>query len=116
MESENFRIPRSVISGGGSFVSSDSYALNSTIGQAAAIGASSSLSFDQQAGFWFSILMIGDVNGDGRIDLSDLVLSLQLMAGIGGSDVLAQADVNGDGQIGLSEALYILGKLAGVRD
>jgi hypothetical protein len=97
-------------------VSSDTYTLNATIGQAAAMGVGASESYVLQVGFWFSILMIGDVNGDGRIDLSDLVLSLQLMAGMGGSEVLRQADVNGDGQIGLAEALYILGKLSGVRD
>ena len=59
--------------------------------------------------------MKGDVNGDGIIDLADLVLSLQLLAGMSASDVHRGADVNVDGQIGLAEAIFILGKAAGLR-
>jgi hypothetical protein len=59
---------------------------------------------------------IGDVNGDGVIDLADLVLSLQLLSGMGASGVNRGGDVNADGRIGLAKALYILGKAAGLRD
>ena len=59
--------------------------------------------------------MKGDINGDGRVDLADLVLSLQLLAGMSASDVHTGADVNTDGHIGLPEAIFILGKAAGLR-
>ena len=115
MESENYRVPRSVQSGGGAFMVSENYAAAATLGQASAMGPSSSAGYAVQAGFWFSVQMKGDVNGDGIIDLADLVLSLQLLAGMSASDVHRGADVNVDGQIGLAEAIFILGKAAGLR-
>jgi hypothetical protein len=60
--------------------------------------------------------MKGDLNGDGEVNLADLVLSLQLMVGMSIPDMRWGADVNRDGQIGLAEALYILGRMAGLRD
>lgn len=116
MESENYRISRSVQSGGGAFMSSRDYVMFSTLGQTSGIGASSSANYAVQAGFWFSVLMKGDVNGDGIINLADLVLSLQVLTGMAPSDLHRGADVNADGQIGLTEAIYILGKAAGLRD
>lgn len=50
----------------------------------------------------------GDINGDGAVDLSDLILSLKAAAGIGHRAVCVYGDVNGDGKIGLEEAVYIL--------
>ena len=94
---------------------SENYMAGATLGQASPIGPSSSENSAVQAGFWFSVLMKGDVNGDGVIDLADLVLSLQLVTGMTASDVHRGADVNRDGQIGLAEAMYILGKAAGLR-
>jgi hypothetical protein len=116
MESENYRIPRSVQSGGGSFMASENYAAGATLGQTSAIGLSLSAGYGVQAGFWISILTKGDVNGDGKVDLADLVLSLQVLTGMSASDVHRGADVNGDGHIGLAEAIFILGKAAGLRD
>jgi hypothetical protein len=116
MESENYRIPRSVQSGGGAFMVSEHYLAGATLGQASAIGPSASAGYAFHAGFWISILTKGDVNGDGEVDLADLVLSLRVLAGMSASGVHRGADVNGDGHIGLAEAIYILGKAAGLRD
>jgi hypothetical protein len=116
MESENYRIARSVQSGGGAFMVSETYVAGVTLGQASAIGPSASAGYALQAGFWISILAKGDVNGDGEVDLADLVLSLRVLAGMGTPDVHSGADVNGDGHIGLAEAIYILCKAAGLRD
>ena len=116
MESENYRIPRSVQSGGGAFMVSENYAAAATLGQASAIGLSSSARYGVQAGFWNFILMKGDVNGDGEVDLADLVLSLQVLTGMAPANLHRGADVDADGQIGLAEAIYILGKAAGLRD
>jgi hypothetical protein len=115
MESESYRITRSVLSGGGAFMGSENYNMDSTLGQASGTGISLSEHYAVQAGFWFSVLMRGDVNGDGVIDLADVVLSLQLLSGMSASDLHRGADVNADGRIGLAEAIFILGKAAGLR-
>ena len=115
MGSGNYRISRSVLSGGGGFMVSESYVIGSTLGQASGIGPSSSATYSVQAGFWISILMKGDLNGDREVDLADLVLSLQVLTGMSPAGLHRGADVDADGQIGLTEAIYILGKAAGLR-
>ena len=116
MESESYRIPRSVPSGGGSFIASENYEAVATLGQPSGIGRASSASYGVQGGFWNFILRKGDVNGDGKIDLADLVLCLQVQTGISVTDVHRGADMNGDGHIGLAEAIFILDKAAELRD
>jgi hypothetical protein len=54
----------------------------------------------------------GDVNGDGFLDLKDVILALKNTVRRTQSVVYVGADVNGDGKIGLAEALYDLRKLA----
>jgi len=51
--------------------------------------------------------LIGDLNGDNMVTLSDAILALQVSCGMSFS-VKAEADVNNDGKIGMSEAIYIL--------
>ena len=115
MGSENYLVLKPTQSAGGAFMASENYYTGSTLGQTSGIGPTSSSSYAVQAGFWFSVLMKGDVNGDGIIDLADLILSVQLLAGMSPSDVNKGADVNADGRIGLAEAVFILGKAAGLR-
>ena len=50
----------------------------------------------------------GDVNGNGSLDLGDLVLALQTVTGTPAGYVSLYADVNQDGKIGIQEAVYIL--------
>ncbi len=60
----------------------------------------------------------GDINGDGIVDFSDLILALKIMAGIDlAPDVTIQlqADVNNDGKIGMAEAIFIIQDIAGIR-
>jgi hypothetical protein len=56
----------------------------------------------------------GDVNGDGSIDLADVIAALRTVSGIN-QPVRTEADVNEDGKIGAEEAVYVLQKAAGVR-
>ena len=58
-------------------------------------------------------ISLGDVNGDGRIDLADAILALQVLAGLNPDGIHLSAD--GDGRIGLAEAIYILQDMAGLR-
>ena len=60
-----------------------------------------------------TLFLPGDVNGDKTVDLIDAVISLQELAGMVTSEVLADyptsgADVNGDGKLGLTEAIYVM--------
>ena len=58
----------------------------------------------------------GDVNGDGEIDLEDVVLALQTGAGqVVGVQLSLDADINQDGRIGIPEALFGLQWFSGIR-
>ncbi len=51
----------------------------------------------------------GDVNGDGRVSLSDAVLALKTICGMAAGDPLNSfTDVNNDEKLGLEEVIYIL--------
>ena len=52
MQSDNYRIPSTVISSGGTSMESANYQMTSTFGQSSAIGQSSSSSYIAYAGFW----------------------------------------------------------------
>lgn len=58
----------------------------------------------------------GDINGDGNIDLVDVITSLKALSGHSGMNVNKHADVNGDGKIGLKEAVYVFEIVSGMRD
>ena len=57
----------------------------------------------------------GDVNGDGEVDLADLVTILKVLTGATVSNPYVGADVNGDGKIGLHDAIYVLQVVAELR-
>ncbi|RLC13513.1 MAG: hypothetical protein DRI57_16050, partial [Deltaproteobacteria bacterium] len=50
----------------------------------------------------------GDVNGDGKVDIEDAILALQILAGIESETVYSDADVDVDGKIGIAELIFIL--------
>ncbi|MDA3787937.1 MAG: PKD domain-containing protein, partial [Desulfobacula sp.] len=53
------------------------------------------------------IVLLGDINNDGNVDILDTILALQVITLIDPpSDIYPEADVNDDGQIGLQEAIY----------
>jgi plastocyanin len=61
-------------------------------------------------------LLAGDVNGSGAVDLEDLYLVQEILAGRTPSQTIhTGADVNGDGNIGMEEALYILQRVSQIR-
>lgn len=61
-------------------------------------------------------IIVGDVDDNGAVGLSDAILALQVLAGMEQSSVVhKEADVNGDGKIGLEEAIYIFQKLSNLR-
>lgn len=113
MSSTNYRITSSIISGGGSAVSSTNYHLVSTLGQPSLIGSSSSTGYGIDSGFWYAMQLyaIGDVNGDGLVNLEDVIATLQVVTGQLPVTIIKEADTDGDGEIGLSEAFHILRKL-----
>ena len=68
------------------------------------------------AGLLETASAMGDINGDGRVGLRDVIMALQLQAGIKQSDnVQLAADVNKDGRLGIAEVIYGLQIVAGLR-
>jgi hypothetical protein len=59
--------------------------------------------------------LIGDINNSGQVDLADVILAIQISAGISSTDTDINADVNNDQKIGIVEAIYTLQKVAGLR-
>jgi len=59
----------------------------------------------------------GNVNNDTTVDLKDVILSIQVSAGLTPTSyVYKKCDINGDGKIGLEEAVYDLQVVAGLRE
>ena len=58
----------------------------------------------------------GDLNNDGKSDLADAIIAMQVMTNIAPAQTYSkEGDVNSDGKIGQPEAIYIMQKAAGVR-
>ena len=114
MSSTSYRISTSVISGGGGSMSSTNFHSASTLGQPSALGETSSLSYIAATGFWHTLLLriVGDTNGDGAVDLKDVITTLQVVTGQTPETIRKVADADGDGRIGLGEAIMILRKLS----
>jgi hypothetical protein len=67
-----------------------------------------------------SFTLTSDLNGDGKVDLADAIIALQVMAGMQPQGMrsnytTSNADVNGDVKVGMPELLYVLQKVAGAR-
>lgn len=56
----------------------------------------------------------GDVNGDGSVDLYDVILALQIASGLSPENITIRGDANNDSLIGLYEALSAARKAAGL--
>lgn len=75
-------------------------------------GAGNMLSFDVAT----ANRLLGDVDGSQQVDLTDTVLSLQVISGKKPSvSIQSAADVDGDGRIGTEEAIFSLQKVSGLR-
>ncbi len=57
----------------------------------------------------------GDINGDSKIDLTDAILALKILAEVKSANIELGADVDGDEKIGLHEAVYILQNVAEIK-
>ncbi|MCP4123312.1 MAG: hypothetical protein GY751_16285 [Bacteroidetes bacterium] len=68
--------------------------------------------------FQFEALVLkGDINGDGNINLADAILVLKLLSGLEQASVYNWGEmINEDGKIGMEEAIYILQVVIGIRD
>ena len=110
--SANYALNWSVVSGGGSEMTSASYAMQSTVGQIATETASEN--YQLEAGYWYRDAggvggepgVCGDLNRDGEVTAADAVIALEIAAGSRPFD--AAADVSGDGQVTSLDALMIL--------
>ncbi|UCG11919.1 MAG: hypothetical protein JSU72_15580 [Deltaproteobacteria bacterium] len=117
MESGTYRISTAVISGGGGAMSSQSYDMNSTLGQASAVGVSSSSTYANAAGFWQSSQAPSpgdcpcDVDGDGDVTALDALgcfeKSLSICPTHCGPCEQLCCDVTGDGECTAEDALEV---------
>jgi len=55
------------------------------------------------------------IDNNGKLDLADVILSLQIVSGKNPGDYFYIFDINEDGKIGIEEAIYILQIVAGSR-
>lgn len=111
MASSHYTITVNVLSNGGGAASSTSYESNTTLAQPSPIGNFHSANFSVYAGFWNCFAMnrlLGDITGDGNVDLEDAVTALKIVADIAVPEVRLGGDVNRDRRIGTTEAIYIL--------
>ena len=56
--------------------------------------------------------VVGDTNGDGLLDLADVITGLMVLVEMNPSYLSTIGDVNGDGKIGLYEILYGLEQIS----
>jgi hypothetical protein len=105
------QIKRCVISSGGTTGASANYKLVG-IAQQTAVSTGSSASYSLSSGFWQGLVpgfIHGDVNGDGLINLGDVVylISYQYKGGPPPKPLLA-GDVNCDGLVNLGDVVYLI--------
>ena len=66
--------------------------------------------------FYSDAPVLGDLNGDGALNLTDAIAGLQLITGKEpAGEFGSRAEVDGDDKIGMAEILYLLGSVAGSR-
>lgn len=60
--------------------------------------------------------MLGDVNGDGLVNLADAIVVLKIIAQTGQGEIVhTTGDVDGDGKAGVEDLIYILQKVSDAR-
>jgi hypothetical protein len=116
MQSNNYRIPTSVLSGGGGAMSSGDYQTNATLGQPSPTMdpafPPTSLNHALYPGFWYTVegeaidICECDLNGDGKCDMLDWLLfgedwgktDCGTPPGTGNPPNDCECDLNGDGK------------------
>ncbi len=101
------------IAGGGGTSTGSGFSLQGTIGQAEA-GEMSNATFSLAGGYWTSGASVdpatpcpADLNGDGEINVSDLLVLLSSW-GLCPVDEPCPADLNKDGEVNVSDLLQLL--------
>ncbi len=102
-----------VIASGGGTMASANFILDGTIGQTVA-GPSTSTSFNLNSGFWqdFSTgaeFLCGDVDDNGRVDITDAVFLVTYIFGGGPApDPLESGNVDCNDRVDITDAVYIV--------
>ena len=61
------------------------------------------------------IILTGDIDDNGAVNVGDCILSLQICAGMTTpSIVYASNETTGDGKIGLEESIYLMNMVSGL--
>jgi hypothetical protein len=80
MQSDNYSIPTSVLSGGGEPMTSASYQTDATLGQPSPVTDSSSANYGLNPGFWYTVELEAaevcecDLNTDGTCNMFDWII------------------------------------------
>jgi hypothetical protein len=116
MQSTNYAIPTSVMSGGGGAMSATSFNANATVGQPSPLMdpalPPTSLNYDLYPGYWYTVELAAvdicecDLNGDGKCDMLDWLLfgedwgetDCGTPPGSGNSPNDCECDLNADGK------------------
>ena len=126
MESENYRIPASVLSGGGETTSDSSRSMNGSIGQPTPLAdrqdPPTSENYENHPGFWETIgeesNVSCDISGDGQITPMDALCAFQKYLLVCPTECGAcddtGCDVNGDGSCTPGDALEIFKAYLGI--
>ncbi|MCQ2405348.1 MAG: dockerin type I repeat-containing protein, partial [Clostridia bacterium] len=59
-------------------------------------------------------ILHGDANGDGAVNMKDVLILRKFLAGIDVSYVARNSDVNGDGNVNMKDVLILRKFLAGI--
>ena len=107
MESDNFRISTSVLSGGSAPMNSGNYQMNSTLGQPTPLIDGDviplSTNYELYPGFWYTLpVMEGNLDGDCDVDRDDLDILLGHRNQP--ASECAECDLDGDGTITVLDA------------
>ncbi len=87
------------------------------------IGATAWFLFAQQGynPYWGTKMIMGDIDGNGRVELRDAAIALQTISQVTPSGALrgdytrSGTDVNGDFRVDVAEVIYVLQHIAGLR-
>lgn len=112
---QQFEIPWCTIDGGGGTASGGVFDLNGTIGQHDAGPLMSGGSFTLAGGFWAGGssgggIILGDVNGDGVVNLLDVAPFVEAIAN---GTYIPEADCNQDGDVNLLDVQPFIEILGG---
>jgi hypothetical protein len=109
--SAHYTVVSDVISAGGGVSSSTDFTAECTVGQSSPTGDSSNDSYSIFGGFWNTVagglsILMGDINVDGIVDISDVILVLRIALGLDSEDPCG--DMNLDNVINISDVIMTL--------